>query len=122
MPKRMQLIWDLAQGILEKGRGSFEDLELEEALALVGRELTCLETGLIDSRDASSIAFVKSILCELHPLISCSWDKLSDPQKEELQGIRLRALRLSLRQREEGSLVSPISVEEPESSRLAQAS
>lgn len=122
MPKRMQLIWDLAQEILEQGRGSSEDVELKEGLGLVGRELTCLETGLIDCRDASSIAFVKSILCELHPLISCSWDKLSEPQKQELDMIRLRALRLSLRQRSDSSAVNPLSLEELNSTLFTKAS
>ncbi len=120
MPKRLERIWETAARILVSEE-DYKDEELEESLGLIERELGYLEAGLSEPGSPSSQAFVKAVLNDLNPAFACSWETLSESERKRLQSIRMRALRMSLRQRKESVATSPQSQDDLKAS-LAQAS
>lgn len=120
MPKRLEIIWDLTQRILAPGEEP-EDEAFEEGLGLIERVLSSLELGLMDPGDPYSLAFVKALLNDLNPAFACSLETLSDSNRERLQSVRMRALRLGLRQRKGQEAANPQSLDDVENP-MAQAS
>lgn len=120
MPKRLEILWEITERILSP-EGEYEDKELEESLGLIERELSYLEAGLADPGNPCSQLFIKAILNDLNPAFAYSWEMLSNSHRERLQSIRMRALRLSLRQRKDSGAVNPQSLDDVKASS-AQAS